>query len=102
MTQHPKARQYQKRNCPRCNGTGEILWPDPEANIDRDVALDMLHGVVHQMYSDLRAEGKLDGSIPEQEYTPFNLWALRTAQVKSGADDVKEAKLPIESTRLKP
>lgn len=69
----------QKIRCPRCNGTGGILWPSDigKEQIDGDVVMSMLQEACEKMYADLLKEGKLDGSIPEEHYPILQLWELR-------------------------
>ena len=74
----------EERKCPRCNGTGIILWPDPECNIERDTVMDMLHKVVYKMYQDSIRLGLYDGTNPWQHMMPLSLWKLAVERIEKG------------------
>ena len=69
----------QEIRCPRCNGTGKILYPSDigREQIDGDVVMSILHETQNKMYLDLLKERKLDGTITEGHYTLLDLWSLR-------------------------
>lgn len=75
----PLSRERETIRCPRCNGTGTIIYPSDigKEQIDGDIVMSMLHKAQEKMYADLLKEGKVDGSIPERHYTLLDLWRLR-------------------------
>lgn len=71
----------ERRKCPRCNGSGSILWPDPDSNIELDTALIMVKSLRDEMYNDLLSHKIIDDSIPKEHLAPEHLWRLAKARI---------------------